>query len=108
MASPVGPIPSPRLALEAPGGTGWSRKGKGEIRKAQNWKRLAEHTHPIAERPMETEALETAPVYMDPESGGAEMRTQVYGSHPGLSLHHIVRLLLQGRPGERRVKKQKG
>lgn len=44
--------------------------------------------------------LETAPVYMHPESGGAEMRTQVYGSHPGLSLHHIERLLLQGRPGE--------
>ena len=53
VASPEGPIPSPRLALEAPGGTGWSREGKGEIRKAQNWKGLAEHIHPIAERPTE-------------------------------------------------------
>lgn len=64
---------------EAQGGAG---KETGD-QKVQNWKRLAEHTHPVAEEAHG--GLETAPVYMGQEPGGWDEGNQVYGSHPGLS-----------------------
>lgn len=68
------------------GGSGRHRVEQGRKQGDQESPELEETSRAHPSRCREAHGgLETAPVYMEPEPGEAGMRTQVYGSHPGLS-----------------------